>query len=234
MKKRMFKLSLLVLIITASVLTGAQVNPALAQSTIPLPIVTILPADDIYYNSSTINMAFTVRIPQGSKYTWISWIVYFLDGQEKGEIWPKSTDSLDKPFTVTLTDVPSGWHSFKVYAYYPSSIAPIIGQATTNFRVSNPTDTSSPSSPTISPSQSSSPSPSSNPSLPPSQSPSSSFTPTPAPATSPPTSIIPSPEPQSGFLGTNLPLEYGYAIIAALVIAVAAGLSLVYFRNRGK
>lgn len=208
------------------------VNPVSAQSTIPLPIVRILSTHDIYYTSSTISMVFTVSISQGSKYTWISWIVYFLDGTEKGEIWPQPTDSLDKPFTVTLNDVPSGWHSFKVYAYYPTLMTPIYGQATTNFEVSVPDGTSSPSSPTTSPLPSLSPSPSSSPSLSPYLSPSTS--PTPTQTTSSATSIIPSPKPQSGFLGTSLPLEYGYAIVAVLAIIVVAGLGLVYFKKLRK
>jgi hypothetical protein len=41
----------------------------------------------------------------------------------------------------------------------------------------------------------------------------------------------PTPKQPSGFLGTNLPMEYGYAIIAVLVIVVVAGLSLVYLKK---
>jgi parallel beta-helix repeat protein len=39
------------------------------------------------------------------------------------------------------------------------------------------------------------------------------------------------PKPQSGFLGTNIPIEYGYAIVAVLVIIIVAGLSLVYIKK---
>ena len=35
----------------------------------------------------------------------------------------------------------------------------------------------------------------------------------------------------TGFLGTSLPIEYGYAIIAVLVIVAVAGLGLVYFKK---
>lgn len=38
-------------------------------------------------------------------------------------------------------------------------------------------------------------------------------------------------EQQTGFLGTNLPTEYGYAIAAVLVIIVVAGLSVVYCKR---
>jgi hypothetical protein len=37
-----------------------------------------------------------------------------------------------------------------------------------------------------------------------------------------------------GFLGTNLPVEYGYAIVAVLAVIVIAGLSLVYLKKLGK
>jgi len=50
---------------------------------------------------------------------------------------------------------------------------------------------------------------------------------TPTPITSPQT-----PMHSIGFLGTNLPTEYGYAIMAVLVIIVVAGLSLIYFKKR--
>jgi len=66
-------------------------------------------------------------------------------------------------------------------------------------------------------------------------SPKSSNSPTTEPTSKP--SIIPTTEPsptpnhQSGFLGTNLPVEYGYAIVAVLVIVVVAGLSLVYLKK---
>jgi hypothetical protein len=39
---------------------------------------------------------------------------------------------------------------------------------------------------------------------------------------------------QTGFLGTTLPLEYGFAILAVLVIIVVAGLSVVYLKKRRK
>jgi len=39
---------------------------------------------------------------------------------------------------------------------------------------------------------------------------------------------------QPGFLGTNLPAEYGYAIVAVLVIVVTSGLSFIYFKKLRK
>jgi hypothetical protein len=56
-------------------------------------------------------------------------------------------------------------------------------------------------------------------------------------SSSPPFSSLPSPptvQKQTGFLGASLPAEYGYAIVAALVIIAVAGLSLVYFKKLRK
>jgi len=50
---------------------------------------------------------------------------------------------------------------------------------------------------------------------------------TPAPNLSPPSK-------QTGFLGTNIPTEYGYSIIAVLVIVAVAGLSLAYYKKLRK
>jgi hypothetical protein len=42
------------------------------------------------------------------------------------------------------------------------------------------------------------------------------------------------PKSQNGFLGTNLPVGYGYAIITIIVMSVVAGLSLIYFEKLRK
>jgi hypothetical protein len=54
----------------------------------------------------------------------------------------------------------------------------------------------------------------------------------PSPTMEPSLEPTSTPQEQSGFLGTSLPIEYGYAIVAVLAIAVVAGLSLVYFKKR--
>jgi hypothetical protein len=210
------QLSILILSLTLIVSYAVIANPVSAEqsgTTLP-PTVRIL-SNDVYYTSSTIDMVFTLHIPTGSKYTWISWIVYFLDNKEQGEIWPKQTSYLDTPIAVTLKNVSPGYHSFKVYAYYPSSITPIYGQATTNFKVSYSVETTPSPSPSIEPSPSAAPSPS----------------PTPSPTLEPTIAPTPTPKPHSGFLGTNLPVEYGYVIIAVAVIAVVA-LTAVALRKR--
>ena len=58
--------------------------------------------------------------------------------------------------------------------------------------------------------------------------------PTTTPSPSPSPSLSPTPKHQTGFFGTNLPVEYGYAIVAVLVIIAVAGLSLVYLKKRRK
>jgi hypothetical protein len=51
---------------------------------------------------------------------------------------------------------------------------------------------------------------------------------------SPITEPTSTPKQPSGFLGTNLPTEYGYALVAVLVMVAVAGLSLVYFKKLRK
>jgi len=55
-----------------------------------------------------------------------------------------------------------------------------------------------------------------------------------SPTTFPTAEPTSTPKQPSGFLGTNLPLEYGYAIVAVLVIIIVAGLSLVCLKKLGK
>jgi hypothetical protein len=55
-------------------------------------------------------------------------------------------------------------------------------------------------------------------------------TPTPQPTQSPSSTSSPQPT-QPGFLDTNLPIEYGYAIVATIVIIAVASISLVYFKR---
>jgi hypothetical protein len=65
------------------------------------------------------------------------------------------------------------------------------------------------------------------------------YTPTSSPSPNPIPTLSPTLEPtstqkQTGFLGTSLPLEYGYVIVAVLVIIVVAELSLVYLKKLRK
>ena len=60
--------------------------------------------------------------------------------------------------------------------------------------------------------------------------PTQSLAPTPALSPTPKPSTQPSSTP-SGFLGTSLPNEYGYAIVAVSMVMIVAGLTLVYFKK---
>ena len=64
--------------------------------------------------------------------------------------------------------------------------------------------------------------------------PSPNITSSPSPTIEPTAKPTSTPNHQSGFLGTNLPLEYGYALLAVLVVLVVAGLSLAYFKKLRK
>jgi N-acetylneuraminic acid mutarotase len=54
---------------------------------------------------------------------------------------------------------------------------------------------------------------------------------TPAPLSTPTPSPASTQSHETGFLGTNLPIKYGYAIAAVLVIIIVAGLSLFYLKK---
>lgn len=118
-----------------------------------------------------------------------------------------------------------------MYRGGPSYNAQIVtyDPSTPPFQYPSPSPTLSPS-PTATPQTTMSPAPTFNPYA----SPSLTQQPTESP------SVSQTPEPtlilkqQSGFLGTTLPLEYGYTIMAVLVVAVVAGTSLVLIRNRRK
>lgn len=67
-----------------------------------------------------------------------------------------------------------------------------------------------------------------------SPSPSPTLSPSPAPTLSLIIEPTSTPRQQTGFLGTNLPVEYGYAIVSVLVIILVAGLSLFCFKKLRK
>jgi hypothetical protein len=56
----------------------------------------------------------------------------------------------------------------------------------------------------------------------------------PSPTSEPTIEPTSTPKPQTGFLDTNLPTEYGYIIVAVLVVAVVGGLSLLYLKKLSK
>jgi hypothetical protein len=189
------------------------------------PNVTILePENYTSYNSNQLWLYLNTTIENiyPAQGTWVGEIWYKADWETNytvvynhNEIWNGSISRY-----CPLNNIPEGNHSVTVIAqgegnYYafPETGSTslysffINGSSTVFFTV----DTSP------SPSPSPSPTPTTSPII----------TPTLEP-TIEPTST---PKQQTGFLGTNLPVEYGYAIVAVLVIVIVAGLSLVYFKK---
>jgi len=136
-------------------------------------------------------------------------------------------------FKLELTELSDGSHQIEIAVYYHAwggggwmggaiyGAEPVVKRQFVSFAVNSPLTSPSPSIEIL-----------------PSETPSSSPNPTPSPTLAPTveSTSIPEatsiPKQQTGFLGTNLPMEYGYAIVAVLVIIVVAGLSLVYFKKQ--
>jgi hypothetical protein len=187
----------------------------------------------------TVNISITYNIPtypQQQAYELSVELVncrYSLDGHEWKEvpfIKKTSEKSFGDPiwqqeiivayciFETSLKNVSSGNHQMKVNAYDsaygPSDSRVTQGNDKVNFTVVI-------SSPFPVPSQSSE----SSPSVAPSSSPSPSTSPTLEPISTPKT---------TGFLGTNLPLEYGYAIVATVVIVGVLAATAIAIRRQKK
>jgi len=93
-----------------------------------------------------------------------------------------------------------------------------------------------PPKPSPTPTLTPTPSPTQSSSLPPTTGPTPNTSSTPEPSPTNEATLTPTPTytKQPGFLGTNLPAEYGYAIVAVLVIVVTSGLSFIYFKKLRK
>jgi hypothetical protein len=114
---------------------------------------------------------------------------------------------------VPLAGLPSGKHDIIFYA--TDTVGGTGESQTRQFMIAPTVQTSNPAL-TLMPSPHVSQSPSQNPS--------------PSPTIEP----ISTPKRQTGFLGTSLPTEYGYAIVTILVIIVVAALSVFYVKKLGK
>ena len=89
--------------------------------------------------------------------------------------------------------------------------------------------------PTTTPTPTPSPAPTSTPTATPTPTDPSTDPPTPTPSSSSSPTIEPTAtQKQSGFLGTNLPLEYGYAIVATVVIVGVLAATAIAIRRRKK
>jgi hypothetical protein len=154
-----------------------------------------------------------------------------LDGQAKGQFCGPET------FTLNLIGLSEGAHQLEIHIYYHGlgQTGAALGGNTILITQPMPMEKLRLVSFTV---ESSLPSPSPSaepsPSITPSPSPNPTSTPTLAPTIEPTIVQSTSPQQSIGFLGTNLPVEYGYALVAVLVIIVVAGLSLVYHKKLRK
>jgi hypothetical protein len=154
-------------------------------------------------------------------------VVYFVDGEKQ----PEQHSSLPMvPYYGIIMHLSTGTHIIQVNA---SAQAYMLDSYTIVYSPISYFD-SGKIIVTVNPAPSSSPSIEPSPSITPSPSPSLTPSPTLAPTIEPTIEPTSNPKQQTGFLGTNLPTEYGYAIVAVLVIVAVAGLSLVYFKKLRK
>jgi hypothetical protein len=194
------------------------------------PTVLIQSPQNTTYNSGTLTLTIKADKSQLDDKAELKEISYVLDGVFFNAY--NSSSALGPPSLTwaTTLNLTQGTHTIEAYSQARTYL-PIEGSvydfgggvnfgsvvksepAKLTFTVASSSDSTSP---TIEPSSSAipSPSPSPSPTLPPTIEPTST------------------PKQQSGFLGTSFPTEYGYAIMAVLVITVVAGLGLVYFKKR--
>jgi hypothetical protein len=209
-------------------ISSVSANPAPPVNSIPettFPSVTFSsPSPNQIYKSSEIKLTFEVSgIVSGD------FVQYYLDHVIMGHFYGSGTVS------EKLVGLSEGEHEVQVKVTYrglyyekvngisyPSTkVAEQLESVSFTVVASLPSP-----SPTPLPVQSWGPSQTSTPSPVP--------TPTVTPTTEPTIEPISTPKQQNGFLGTNLPTEYGYAIVTVSVAVAAAGLSLIYFKKLRK
>jgi hypothetical protein len=224
MSKKNLLAGAFIMVLLVSILVGIQsanvamANPSWGPNMVPVIMISS-PASNAVYTANNVPLTFTVSVPKNITYNGYPWNVpyegeYSIDGVVMGQIrgLNSTTNSFDV-VRVNLTEVSEGSHRIEVTASmtYPMGIAK--GDEVCYFTVAS-------SLPSPSPSVSPSPSPTASPTLSPTIEP-----------TLEPTST---PQQPTGFLGTSLSVEYGYAIVVVLVIIVVAGLSLVYWKRLRK
>jgi hypothetical protein len=220
-KKRLLIAVFVALLVASTMLAGNAINLSkgnfVGWVSIPPTIFFFTPQNNTLYTANNILLAFSISIPKTTTnlvHGGMPWKIsykgqYSLDGKVLGQFSGlNSTTYLFDIVNENLTGLTNGIHEIQVNAStYPWP----DGEATTH-KLQYFTINSSSADPPLS-----SPTP-----LEPKDSPFPSI------PTIEPTST---PTQQTGFLGTNLPIEYGYAIVAVLVILVVAGLSLIYLRK---
>jgi hypothetical protein len=193
-----------------------NIYPPYNNDDISDPSVSIISPSNQSYSVSNVQLTFMVTGADSSDI-----VKYSLDGTIKNSFYGSKTIS------ENLVGLSEGEHAVQIDVYYIGAKLdwshsvmqePAEKHQVIQFSVASSLPSPSPSIEPL-PSEAPSPSPSPSPTLSPTLEP-----------TVEPTST---PKPSSGFLGTNLPTEYGYAMVAVLVIAVV-GLSLVYLRRLRK
>ena len=202
-----------VLLILAALIAQPQFSLTVSANSMPYYPFVILVSPPPMQSINSSFTPITVRVIGLSNIEHVDWLRYSLDGQSPVPLRFKAEAST-YPYFIEISEnyylynLPDGRHTIV-----------IEGETTSNKALSLSTyfwvDTTPASpSPTITPSPS--PSPTSAPTIEP---------------TAQPTST---PKQQSGFFGTSIPVEFGYAIVAVLVIVVTAGLSLGYYKRLRK
>lgn len=247
-KKRLVAVAF-TLVVLGTILGGIQfVEEARANFSPKNPIITInSPMPYHTYNITSITINVTVRTAfdyfnDSNNGAGSRTITYSLDYQTPVKMVSYFKD--EGLFTIstaekTITGLTSGRHTLEITAtnnysaWNPNFV--LTGKNTTIFfgdaclpnpiplnPTMKPTPTTKPS-----PKNTASPSPTPSPTLSTTIAPSSTPSPTPI-TTTEPTST---PKHQTGFFGTNLPTEAGYAAIAAAAVVIAVGVVLFYFRR---
>jgi hypothetical protein len=206
-------------------LASANPNPAPPSAKSPEPLISCLSPSNETYNSNKVPLIVNISNADPTALAQCK-----LDGQIKCQFYGSNLLNLN------LVGLSEGFHQLEIHVYYhqigiiqvPSMYPPYAEQPVpmekllfVSFTVASFLPSPSPS---LQPSITPSPSPTVGPTVEPALAP--TLEPTLEPASAP--------KHQIGFLGTNLPVEYGYAILAGLVMVVVAGLSLVYFKKLRK
>ena len=221
MNKNRILILALILVVSLSILVQADqfvrgnIFPPYNNDDVSDPSVSIISPSNQSYSVNSVQLTFTVTGADSSDI-----IKYSLDGTLKNQFYGSRTVSEN---LVSLTE---GAHTVQIDVYYIGAKLdwshsvmqePAEKHQIVHFSVVSLPSTSPSTEPSTSVISTQSPSPSPIPTIEPTKTP--TLTPTDTPIQ------------QTGFLGTSLPLEYGYAIVAVLVIIVVAGVSLVYFKK---
>jgi hypothetical protein len=222
MSKSLFLTVLIFSFLTVSFVYNVEYSFLVSANGFIMPrfpsISLVSPVRNGTYTTNTVPLIFTVSTLQYQ----IDRINYFLDLKILNSYYEKS--KVEVSISENLIHLSEGLHRLDIYAYDGMGDENHLIVYFTIDMKNHTTATSNPSPSASTASLPPSPTTLTSPII------SSSDEPTTEPSCQP----ISSPRQQSGFLGTNLPLEYGYAIVAVLVIIVVAGLSLVYFKKLRK